>query len=257
MSELRENSPSAAELGSRRSPRAAVGRRQFLALGASGVDLFGRGNAEPLRRLVISVNAMFDRSAHSGKGLGSGEVSLFKYLSRKNGPRIRNQRSLLRRSRIGRRLSAAARILGDPGSVSGAENDQTYSVTDALGYDIDRDRTGGSSMGPRPRTRQSAPSPFYKIYLGLKDARDTTLPHEYAHHFTLDTQRTASVAGNLWADLRNDYWLWRQRHGVPVVEFRRCANSEWARFSMLLRHRYEIQKHTASQSFHRFVRIQP
>jgi hypothetical protein len=32
---------------------------------------------------------------------------------------------------------------------------------------------------------------------------------------------------NSWADLRNDYWLWRQRHGVPVPQFRACAGSEW------------------------------
>ncbi len=232
MSELREISPSTAELGSRRPPRAAVGRREFIALGATGVELFARGSAEPLRRLVISVNAMFDRSAHSGKGLGSGELSLFKYFQEKAA-----------------REYAISGIWFDVRVSEGAYlRQQGYSeipdqflapktinlfVTDALGYDIDRDRTGGSSTGPRPRTRQSARSPFYKIYLGLKDARDTTLPHEYAHHFTLDTQRTASVAGNLWADLRNDYWLWRQRHGVPMVEFRRCANSEWARFENL------------------------
>jgi hypothetical protein len=102
-------------------------------------------------------------------------------------------------------------------------------VTDALGYDIDRDRTGGQSIGPRPRMPGFAPDPFYKIFLGLRDAGEKVLPHEYAHHFTLDTRRQPTVMRNSWADLRNDYWLWRQRHGVPILEFRACANSEWAR----------------------------
>ena len=84
-------------------------------------------------------------------------------------------------------------------------------------------------MGPRPRTRVFAHSPGYKTFLGLKDAHDTTLPHEYARRFTLDTQQNASMASNFWADLRNDYWLWRQWHGVPILEFRECAHSEWAR----------------------------
>jgi hypothetical protein len=102
-------------------------------------------------------------------------------------------------------------------------------VTDALGYDIDRDRTGGCSMGPRPPNRRSGGDPFYKTFLGLRDAHTTTLPHEYAHHFTLDTQRRPTAAGNLWADLRNDYWLWLQRRGMRIMEFRACANAEWAR----------------------------
>jgi hypothetical protein len=103
-------------------------------------------------------------------------------------------------------------------------------VTDALGYDIDKDRTGGCSTEPRPRGPRSAPDPFYKTFLGLRDAHDTTLAHEYAHHFTLDTRRNPTMTGNLWADLRNDFWLWRQRQGAPILQFRACANSDWARF---------------------------
>lgn len=208
----------------------AVARRELVTLGAAGVGLlFTRGNSERLKRIVISVNAMFDQGAHRGKGLGSGEVSLFgKY------------------QQIAAREYATSGIFFDVRVSEGAYlRQQGYSeiperflvpktinlfVTDALGYDIDRDRTGGTSLGPRPRMRGYAPDPFYKIFLGLKDARETTLPHEYAHHFTLDTQRNASIASNLWADLRNDYWLWRQRHGVTVPEFRACAHSEWAHF---------------------------
>ena len=84
-------------------------------------------------------------------------------------------------------------------------------VTESLGYDIDKDRTGGCSIGPRPRRPGFSPDPFYKIFLGLNDTGEKVLPHEYAHHFTLDTRRQPTVMRNSWADLRNDYWLWRQR----------------------------------------------
>ncbi len=70
--------------------------------------------------------------------------------------------------------------------------------------------------------------PYYKTFLGVNDASEGLLAHEYAHHFTLDTQRNASWAGNFWADFRNDTWLWEQRHGTPIPGFRACANSEWA-----------------------------
>src|SRR5450631_1779884 len=50
-------------------------------------------------------------------------------------------------------------------------------VTDTLGYDIDRDRTGGCSIGPRPRRPGFAPDPFYKIFLGLRDAGEKALAH--------------------------------------------------------------------------------
>jgi len=102
-------------------------------------------------------------------------------------------------------------------------------VTLSLGYDIDRDRTGGSSSGPRPRGPRTAPQPYYTTFLGLLYADNTTLVHEFAHHFTLDTSRRPTGGANLWADLRNDYWLWRQRHGAPIAEFRACVGAPWVR----------------------------
>jgi hypothetical protein len=101
-------------------------------------------------------------------------------------------------------------------------------VTVTLGYDIDRDRTGGVSMGPRPASRQAGAYPFYTTYYGLRDAGENTLEHEYAHHFTLDTRHRPGAAGNFWADVRNDYWLWRQRQGAAIPEFRACAGAPWA-----------------------------
>jgi hypothetical protein len=199
-------------------------RREFLPLLAS--RLLARGNPDP-SRIVIHVNTMFDQAAHSGRGLTPAEISTFE-----------------RYQQIAAREFAISGIFFDLHVTPGAYiHQQGYSdipdqflapkminlfVTDSLGYDIDRDRTGGSSTGPRPRTRAFARSPYFKTFLGLNDARPTTLPHEYAHHFTLDTQRSASMSGNLWADLRNDYWLWRQRHGVAIPEFRACSHSEWA-----------------------------
>jgi len=224
--------------------RYVLGRREFVALGAGGVGLFARSNPEHLRRIVISVNVMLDGGAHSGKGLGPSEVSLFTGYQEKAA-----------------RQYATSGIFFDIRVLEGAYLRQRgYSeipdkflapgminlfVTDTLGYDIDRDRTGGSSMGPRPRGPRIAADPFYKIFLGLKDARETTLPHEYAHHFTLDTRRSATMGANLWADLRNDYWLWRQRHGVPILEFRVCANSEWARLEGTASLRRESREATA------------
>lgn len=100
-------------------------------------------------------------------------------------------------------------------------------VTNVLGYDIDRDRTGGTCIGPRARRAGVAADPFYKVFLGLDHATARTLPHEYAHHLTLDTAENPTLPGNFWTDLRNDYWLWRQRNGVAVPEFRRCEKSEF------------------------------
>jgi hypothetical protein len=208
-----------------------LGRRQFVAFGVVGGGFFTLKHSERLRPIVISVHAMLDRGAHSGKGLGEGELSLFKYYQEK-----------------ARREYAASGIFFDIHVVEGAYlRTQGYSeipskflapkminlfVTNTLGYDIDRDRTGGCSMGPRPPQARFGGDPFFKTFLGLKEARETTLAHEYAHHFALDTRRNPSAAGNFWADLRNDYWLWRQRHGVPILQFRACANSEWARFAV-------------------------
>ena len=195
-------------------------RREFLALSAA---------ASRWRPIVISVSVLFDRGAHSGKGLGEIERAAFQ---------AHQERA--------RREFATSGIHFDTRVVEGAYlRTQGYSeipekflipktinlfVTDSLGYDIDRDRTGGCSMGPHPRGPRFAADRFYKTFLGLREARPTTLPHEYAHHFTLDTRHRPTAAGNLWADLRNDYLLWLQRRGVPIQSFRACADSEWARF---------------------------
>jgi hypothetical protein len=201
-----------------------VPRRNFL-LAIAGASFLSR---QPPKPIVISVNLMLDHGAHSGKGLDKSEIALFQRYQEK-----------------ARREYATSGIFFDVSVTEGAYvRQQGYSeipdkfltlkalnlfVTDTLGYDIDKDRTGGCSIGPRPRRPGFAPDPFYKIFLGLKDAGEKVLPHEYAHHFTLDTQRQPTVMRNSWADLRNDYWLWRQRNGVPILQFRACANSEWVK----------------------------
>ena len=203
-------------------------RRDFVGPVFAGAGFFP--DPPPLRSLVIGVQALVDQGAHSGKGLGDAEVSRFDYLQE-----------------IASREFSISGIVFDIRAVEGGYlRTQGYSqipekflardrinlfVTHTLGYDVDRDRTGGASIGPRPRGPHDPGSPFYVTFLGLGDASDTTLPHEYAHHFTLDTRRSPSSIGNLWADLRNDYWLWRQRHGTPIAEFRACAASEWARWA--------------------------
>src|SRR5450631_4365693 len=57
----------------------AVGRREFVALGG----FFSQRNAERLRPVVISVNAMFDQGAHAGRGLSPAEISKFTYYQEK------------------------------------------------------------------------------------------------------------------------------------------------------------------------------
>lgn len=101
-------------------------------------------------------------------------------------------------------------------------------VTESLAYDVDRERTGGVSIGPRPRFGTTPADPFFKTFLGMREAKLTTLPHEYAHHLMLDTAKSPTAHGNLWADLRNDYYLWRQRRGVAIPEFRGCLGAPWA-----------------------------
>ena len=214
-----------------RSP-SDISRRKFLALTGAGGSFFSANHPEQLKPIVISVNAMLDRGAHAGKGLSEGEVSAFKNYQER-----------------ARREYATSGIRFEVRIVEGAYlRTQGYSeihpkflapkminlfVTDTLGYDMDRDRTGGCSVGPHPPMPRIGGDRFYKTFLGLKDAVATTLAHEYAHHFTLDTRRNPTSAGHLWADLRNDYWLWLQRHGVPIPEFRRCAYSEWAKLVTL------------------------
>jgi hypothetical protein len=208
------------------APEHAVDRRRFVASGAAALGIF---TAERPRPIAISVNVMFDRGAHSGRGLADTEISRFKAFQDKAG-----------------RNYGVSGIHFDLRMTDGAYlRQQGYSelpekfltraainlfVTGTLGYDIDRDRTGGCSMGPRPLSRQSGGDPFYKTFLGLREAGDTTLEHEYAHHFSLDTRKRPTAAGNFWADLRNDYWIWLQRHGVSIMAFRACAGSPWAKF---------------------------
>ena len=190
-------------------------RRAFLAL-----SLAAQLRAE-LRPITIGVRVMFDRGAHGGQGLSAGEIALFWTHQEK-----------------ARHEFAASGIVFDIDVKAGAYlRKQGYSeipqeflvsnrinlfVTDSLGYDVDKDHTGGSSVGGRR---------FYKTYLGLREAGPNTLLHEYAHHFCGDTKTSRDAAGNFWADLRNDYWLWRQRHGAIIPEFRACAGAEWARYT--------------------------
>jgi hypothetical protein len=207
-------------------------RRDFFFGAAGGGGFLTGRKAEPLKPIVIVVNALLDQGAHSRTGLSESEMAAFgRYQER------------------ARREYAISGILFDVRIVEGAYlRTQGYSeipdkflarrainlfVTETLGYDIDRDRSGGCSIGPRtrgphPRGPRSSADPFYKIFLGLRDASETTLRHEYAHHFTLDTLRNPTISGNVWADVRNEYWLWRQSRGIPILQFRACARAEWA-----------------------------
>jgi hypothetical protein len=189
---------------------------------------FAQKAPEPLKPIVVTVNVLLDGWAHAGKGLNAAERSTFK----------RYQESASREF-------AVSGIFFELHVVDGAYlRTQGYSeiperflqpkminlfVTSALGYDIDKDRTGGCSIGPRPRRPGFAGDPFYKTFLGLNDAGDTTLAHEYAHHFSLDTRRNPAMMRNSWADLRNNYWLWQQRRGIPIPQFRACATSEFVK----------------------------
>jgi hypothetical protein len=196
-------------------------RRELLS--AAGA-LASRPSFKPI---AIGVRVLFDQGAHANHGLTESERNAF--------ARFQEQ---------ARGHFSISGLLFSVQFVEGAYlRKQGYSeipdrflarrcinlfVTDSLAYDIDRDRTGGCSIGPRPRGPRSAPDPFYKTFLGLRQARETTLEHEYAHHFTLDSARNPSASGNVWADLRNDYWLWLQRRGIAISGFRACANSEFA-----------------------------
>ena len=103
---------------------------------------------------------MFDQGAHAGLGLDEGERSKF--------------RSFQDQAR--REYATSYGIQFDVRVLDGAYlRQQGYSeipakflaretinlfVTDTLGYDIDRDRTGGCSMGPRPPAADPAAIPF-------------------------------------------------------------------------------------------------
>jgi hypothetical protein len=192
-------------------------RRRFLLLAFAGQE-----------SLLVSVNVMFDQGAHAGKGLSDAERKKFAAYQER-----------------ARREFAVSGIRFDIQTTEGVYlRTHGYSeipdqflvlrkinvfVTDTLRLDVDSNRTGGASIGPRPSAPGVAGSRFYKTFLGLRDAGEGTLAHEYAHHFAMDTHGKPSTKGNLWADLRNDYLLWRQRRGVPIPEFRACANAEWVR----------------------------
>jgi hypothetical protein len=122
----------------------SVGRREFL---LSGAALFTPCRADQLDPIVVSVQAMFDQGARSGRGLGDHEISLFNSWQD-----------------TARRNYAVSGIRFDVHVLQGAYlRTQGYSeipekflvpnminlfVTDTLGYDIDEDRTGGVSIGP-------------------------------------------------------------------------------------------------------------
>ncbi len=186
-------------------------RRAFLVAGV--------GCSRPrvaLQVITVQVQLLFDLGAHDRTGLTPAETS-----------------RLLRHQQTAALEFSGSGIRFDLRTVGGAYlRKQGYSqipdrflardrinlfVTDSLGYDIDRDRTGGCSIGP----------PYYKIFLGLRDAGESTLLHEYAHHFTGDTRANPTAAGNLWSDLRNDYWIRRQRAGAAIEGFRACLGAPW------------------------------
>lgn len=177
--------------------------------------------------IVVRVQMLPDAGANAGKGLTTADRERMRYLQRKaeaefavSGIRFEVQYS---EGAFLRKLGYSE--LPDKFLVAGRIN---VFVTDSLTYDMDHDRTGGASMGPRPSRPKMIGNRFYQTYIGLREAKETTLPHEYAHHFTLDTQNKPSAPGNFWADPRNDYWLWRQRRGAVIVGFRACAKSQWA-----------------------------
>ena len=178
--------------------------------------------ARPRPPITVRVNAMFDAGAHENKGLSDTERALFwRYQTQAqqefgaSGIRFAfhvTEGAFLR--------TQGYSVIPDKFLMRDMLN---LFVTDFLGYDIDRDRTGGSSIGPRGY------EPYFKTFIGLRHATERTLPHEYAHHLTLDTATNPTLGHNFWADLRNDYWLWRQRQGAAIDEFRRCDGATWAR----------------------------
>jgi hypothetical protein len=168
-------------------------RRDFIGFGGAAGGFFAAKHPEPSRPLVITVQAMFDQGAHSGKGLkvkpNFPSSGTFRKRRAANTPPVESASMFACWKGLICGSKATRKSLRN--SWRGAIN---LFVTDTLGYDIDRDRTGGCSMGPRPPSRRSGGDPFYKTFLGLRDARDTTLAHEYAHHFTLDTRRNPTAA---------------------------------------------------------------
>ena len=158
--------------------RGLANRREFfMACGGAAGGLAAGRRVEPAGFVIVTVQAMFDQGAHSGKGLGEAERSKFQAYQEKA------RRSMPPAESSSRYTRSKALICGSKDTrksfeIPGAGARINLFVTDTLGYDIDRDRTGGCSMGPRPPSRRSGGDPFYKSFLGLRDAHDTTLPHE-------------------------------------------------------------------------------
>ena len=199
-------------------------RRGFLALCVNTAC----GRESPLSRVIVKVNVLFDQASHAGKGLTPAEVALFH--SRQQTCSGEYAASGIQ---FDLHFTAGAYLRQQGKSVIPekflVKDRINLFVTETLCYDVDRHRTGGSSIGPHPQSGIYPADPYFKTFLGLREAGAKTLAHEYAHHFTLDTARNAVGAANLWADLRNDYWLWRQLHGAPIAGFRACAKSIWVK----------------------------
>lgn len=187
------------------------------------------GGEAPLSRVLVKVNVMFDQGAHAGKGLNPAELAAFQ-----SQQQTCNREYAASGIRFDLQFTEGAYLRRQGNSVIPekflVKDRINLFVTESLGYDVDRHRTGGSSIGPHPQSGIYPADPYFKTFLGLREAIAKTLAHEYAHHFTLDTSHNAVGAANLWADLRNDYWLWRQQqHGAPIAGFRACANSIWVK----------------------------
>ncbi len=204
-----------------------VSRRELARLAYAAALVRPIGATRVDARLIVRVRVMLDQGVHGAKGLDASEVARFSTYQDKaerdfaisgiafelectEGAFLRKQGY----SEIPSRFMDARAI--------------NLFVTDSLGYDVDRERTGGCSTGPTRAGTRFAADPFYKTFLGLSQAGEMTLEHEYAHHFTLDTSKRPTATGNVWADLRNDYWLWRQRRGARIPEFRVCTKAVWA-----------------------------
>ena len=157
-------------------------RRAFIAASVAEGALLAAQKPSSRRPLLIAVEVLFDRGAHSAKGLTETERALFHSYQEK-ARREYAVSGILFEVRVREDAYLRQQGYSEIPSQFLARDAINLFVTDTLGYDIDRDRTGGVSMGPRAPSRRSGGDPFYKTFLGLKDARATTLPHEYGHQF--------------------------------------------------------------------------
>lgn len=183
---------------------------------------------QPLPPILVRLSILYDAAAHNNTGLSGVERQRFEQLLKRARAEYAVSSLLLRENYV---EGAFLRTQGYSEIPERFLTPATINifVSSSLAYDVDRNRTGGASIGPHGRAPQTSENRFYKTFIGLREASDGTLAHELAHHFTLDTRRNPTPAANLFADLKIDWWLWRQRHGNPIPEFRACANLEWAR----------------------------